>query len=86
MKYIQPTRFMFAAHPNTEQLYIIHSKFPLCIIAVIQTIPAKLFVIESEFYDQDEENTITPDETTILAGVLTDAAKWYRKNVIPKSN
>ena len=86
MKYIQPEKFMFAAHSGGEQLYIIHTEFPLCIMAVIQTIPAKIFVIESEFDDQNEEGTITTDEEYLLADVLNNAATWYRKNVIPKSN
>ncbi len=90
MKYIHPEKFMFAAHQSGEQLYIVHSGFPMAIIAVVQTIPAKLFIVETELYDDnaidDPENQLGTEDQELLAKLLLDAAEWYRQNVIPKSS
>ena len=82
-----PPRFLFAPDPAARQLYIIHTQFPLSIILIQQDIPAKLFIVESELYPEDEENDdMPPDEQEILEQLLLDAADWYRENAIHPSS
>lgn len=89
MIFPETPRFLFAPDEKSQQLYIIHTRFPLSVIWVKQTIPAQLLIIETEMYDDDDddpETDLLPEEQEELAQLLLDAAEWYRTNAITKSN
>lgn len=81
-------RFLFAPDAKRKELYIVHTQYPLSLIWVQQTIPARLFIVETEIeideaLDSKEE---IDDKTKQQSNLLHSAADWYRKNSIPKSN
>jgi hypothetical protein len=82
---MNPPRFLFAPDPAAKQLYIIHTQFPLSIILVQQDIPAKLFIVETELYPEDDTE-MEPGDEEILSQLLRDAAEFYRHNAIETSN
>jgi hypothetical protein len=76
---VEIPRFLFAPDQKEMQLYIVHTEFPLSIIYVEQTIPAKLFVVKTELVDDDEsQDELAHDEREMLEEMLIAAGDWYR--------
>jgi transcriptional regulator with XRE-family HTH domain len=61
-------RFLFAPDADKEELYIIHTHYPACLIQVVQTIPASLVVVQNF------------DATDDFSEVLQEAMEYYRNS------
>lgn len=60
-------KFLFAPDGAREELFIMHTHYPACLIQVVQTIPASFEVVEN--YDTTDDYT----------DVLLEARAFYRK-------
>lgn len=66
---VETPTFLFAPDPDDNELYILHTKQPACIIKVIQTLPAQFII--SDLFEE-----LTPEtEKEIL-----ESAKDFFKN------
>ncbi len=59
-------QFLFAPNATDEELYIVHTHYPACIIKVVQTIPASFEVVQNFDNSGDFED------------VLQEALEFYR--------
>ncbi|MDD5006411.1 MAG: hypothetical protein PHS33_07955 [Candidatus Omnitrophica bacterium] len=70
--------FLFAPDAHNDELYILHTRNPKCIIWIHQTIPAQLFIIEDfgvKHNDSEKEYEL------MFADVLKKAAEFHRNYI-----
>lgn len=62
-------KFIFAPDAQTNELFILHTKFPACLIKVVQTIPMKFIIVD--LYDDVED--------VLEMEFLEDAKMFFKK-------
>lgn len=67
-------QFLFAPNATDEELYIVHTHYPACIIKVVQTIPASFEVLQNFDNSNDFEE------------VLQEALEFYRREAASNDN